>query len=105
MTREHLKQSVENIVENVNNTEIEELDHENDLYDPLDVRVEGSLDGSVHNITLVMVTGGPHIELELGSGIVAGYWSGMSPVRMRTDNKRLTEHLFDHYAEMWEAVR
>jgi len=103
MTREHLKKSVENMVENVNNTEINDLDLENDLYDPLDVRVEASLDGSVYSIRLVMATGGPHIELELGSGIVAGYWGGMSPVRMRTDNKDLTEYLFDYYSEMFEV--
>jgi len=41
---------------------------------PLDVNATVSLHGTIKDVTLVVATGGPHIEVNLSRGTVVGYW-------------------------------
>jgi hypothetical protein len=44
----------------------------------LDVGYEVRESGDVQEVTLTLTVGGPHIEVECLSGVVAGYWGGES---------------------------
>lgn len=49
-----------------------------DLYEVLEHRYTVTDRGDVREVTAVVTTGGPHIEVECLSGIVAGSWGGES---------------------------
>lgn len=46
--------------------------------DFLDRKYEVDHDATVREVTLVLTTGGPHIEVDCLSGTVSGYWGGDS---------------------------
>lgn len=78
----------------------EEYDSMADV-EPLDVHVECSLRGTVRKVTLVVATGGPHIEVNVTSGTVKGYWGGDSH-ETHINNGDLMERMHDYYARMFE---
>lgn len=72
--------------------------------DPLEVKVEASIDGDISEIIAVLTTGGPHIEVALYAGRVDGYWGGeehSAPI-MDEDAETLLTHLADLYKRDWE---
>lgn len=68
-----------------------------DNVDPLEVKVECSLDGTVRNITLVMTAGGPHIEVNVTSGTVKGYWGSEQHTAPIMQNEQFCDELHEHY--------
>lgn len=56
---------------------LEEYDSIEDI-DFLERKYECSHDGTVREVTLVLTTGGPQIEVNCISGTVSGFWSGES---------------------------
>lgn len=58
---------------------LEDLDSYQHFVDderPLDVEYTVSSRGDVKEVTVVLATGGPHIEVDCLSGTVSGYWGG-----------------------------
>jgi hypothetical protein len=45
-----------------------------DILEPLDVEYTVSSNGHVKEVTAVLCTGGPHIEVDCFDGTVRGYW-------------------------------
>lgn len=85
---------------------IENMDSYDDL-DPLEVKVECSLDGTVREIVCVTTVGGPHIEVNVTKGTVYGAWGGEShtvPI-MDSDTEAMLDAAHDRYAEMFEMNR
>lgn len=72
--------------------------------DPLEVKVEASLDGKPREFTAVLSTGGPHIEVALYAGRVDGYWGGESRVTLIIDDEAddLLDELADYYRDHWD---
>lgn len=72
--------------------------------DPLEVKVEADISGDISEITVVLTTGGPHIEVALYAGRVDGYWGGNEhsvPIMDDDADALLTEYA-DHYRRHWE---
>lgn len=69
----------------------------------LDVELKVGLDGKVRNITMITATGGPHVEVDLGNGMVKGYW-GSNEFREPL-NENTSEVFWDYYKELWENTR
>jgi len=81
---------------------IESYDNPDDL-DPLEVKVEASLDGTVREFIAVLGTGGPHIEVRLSDGVVKGYWGGDKHTT-HVRNDIVLDTLFERYKVHWESV-
>lgn len=76
-----------------------------DELDPLEVRVDASLDGTPRSFTAVLGTGGPHIEVDVTNGTVRGYW-GTDKDTTHVNNDEVLAALDERYARHWnENVR
>lgn len=76
-----------------------------DTLDPLEVKVEASIDGQLSEIIMVLTTGGPHIEVALYAGRVDGYWGGDEhsvPIMDDEADERLDGQA-ERYREYWET--
>lgn len=69
--------------------------------EPLEVKVEASLDGTPRNIILVLTVGGPHIEVNATRGVVDGYWGGRSH-SCHVNADLVLDELDDYYSTYWE---
>lgn len=78
---------VRTVVEDLENEDTEPLREQSTL----NVNYQVSHSGDVREVTVVMETGGPHIEVECLSGVVVGHWSGESH-RRAIDASNVTEH-------------
>lgn len=99
-SQELIQDSVMSTVERIEN----DIDDPFEQLDPLEVKVEADIDGSVNEIIAVLSTGGPHIEVALYSGRVDGYWGGdehSAPI-MDEDAENLLIELADYYLDHWE---
>lgn len=64
----------------------------------LDIEYTHSGNRSLSNIVLIISTGGPHIEVDLGRCVVAGYWAGDSVEEpISTD---ACDRLWEYWAEV-----
>lgn len=82
----------------------ERIEDENDVgnLDPLEVKVEAGLDGTLREVILVMCTGGPHIEVS-SNGYVYGTWGGNTHTTHYT-NDRIESDIWDLYGHYWEMA-
>jgi len=97
---EHIKSIKQNLAENNFNRA-----------DVLDVNYECRADGTITEITLVLTTGGPHIELKLVAEAFNGYW-GTGEVHHGLDEHfdsdkealEMVAQLRDYYLEIGSGV-
>jgi len=89
-------------VENCNEPLHHAFSREGEHGEPLDITVECGFDGTVQEITLTVSTGGPHIEIELSSAVVQGYWGGDSHRAPIFENEWVCKDAFEYYARMFE---
>lgn len=69
----------------------------------LEARAEISADGSLREITLVTGTGGPHIEVELHTAMVRGYW-GTDTASATVSETIGLQQLRDRYGLLLDGV-
>lgn len=81
---------------------IENADGPEDI-DVLDVKVECQLDGTLSGITCVLCTGGPHIEVDLWSHSVTGWWGSESHTVPVFENEEVLDALAERYEAQWET--
>ena len=95
-----------NVVSTAENLEEygEEMSPEYGGLSPLEVKVEASIDGTLREITLVLQTGGPQIEVNLASETVAGF-SGSDYHKTHFKNDDLTDMLWEYWTEQYEENR
>lgn len=67
--------------------------------DALEVKVSASLDGTYRSCSVVVGTGGPHLEVH-DDGTVSGAW-GSDRHRTHYNNREFQERLTEYVAEMW----
>jgi len=80
---------------------IEDMDSYEQL-EPLEVKVECSLDGTVREIVCVLTVGGPHVEVNVTNGTVTGYWGGDSHTT-HVNNDSVLDVAHDSYKRQFEA--
>lgn len=86
---------------------LEELDEDAgsraliDELDPLEAEYVVSGSGYVKEVTLVLSTGGPHIEVNLTKARVDGYWGGEEH-SVPVFNERPLDELDDFYRHQFE---
>ena len=56
---------------------LEEIEGPEDI-DFLDAKLTVGIDGSVREVTIIVTTGGPHLEADCWAGVVRGSWGGES---------------------------
>ena len=74
-----------------------------DAVDPLEVKATVSLDGYIQDITLVLSTGGPHVEFDVSGGWLTCSWGNASTTR-RILNEAVYEELDDYYHQQFEEL-
>lgn len=91
------------IVDRVNATadRLEGYDSPDDI-DYLDAKVSAGFDGELREITVILGTGGPHIEVDLYSGTVRGHW-GTATHTAPVDSPAV-KSLADRLEIRWESV-
>lgn len=93
--------SREQITERVVQTaeDLEELT-DPDAINYLEAKVSASLDGTLREVTVVLETGGPQIEVNTTQGKVHGFWGGES--HTTHVNSEAVVALDDRLSRQWE---
>jgi len=99
-----MTQSQNLIVDDVNAAaeRLENYDSHHDI-DALDAEVTCNLEGDVREITLTLCTGGPHIEVDLASAMVRGYWGSDSHDCPVFENEEMLEEAYQFYKHQFEV--
>lgn len=105
---EHIQQlnndleSIYETLENFDHSEIPEYINK----DVLDVKIETRMDREIRNIQLVVATGGPHIEIDLGKNTINGYWGSdqrTRNIKPRSEAEETLNLLWDYIEESWRS--
>jgi len=78
----------------------EQVDGPHDL-DPIDVKVTCSLSGHISDVTLVLGTGGPHVEFSPTSATVTVHWGDSHTVSL-FDTDEGCDEIHDYYVRQFE---
>lgn len=102
---ELIRERVESTVERINGIAPEEIEaiapESLPEIDPLDVTAEVTARGDVKSVTLVLGTGGPHIEFDPTNEAVEGWW-GNDHHRMPVSNSGVCENVHRYYCRHFE---
>lgn len=71
--------------------------------DPLDILVQANIDGTVREVTLVVTTGGPHIEVNVTSQEIVGWWGGASH-KSSYFNEKVSARIEDYVTTVWRET-
>lgn len=102
-SQDMITERVVSTAERLEETSISDLEEDTDPLDPLDVNATVNARGDITEITLVVTTGGPHIEVNLGNDTVTGYWGGKEHTT-HYRNSDLSNYLWDYYHEFFEDI-
>lgn len=95
-TNKKLTSQIDHIIQN-----LEEKGQPAEELEPLDVKLETSLDQIVREITLITATGGPHIEIDLFSATIKAFWGSDKEIYSIDMASEQAQNNFESLKHFW----